>query len=73
MLLYIQLMDEFQKQDRAHTRSKYLRTDKSKKCRNIGCYCTRCFSPISKKIYNEKELKKDIIFFNKNYPLCEFI
>lgn len=67
-------MDEIQKLNRANKRNKYLRTDKSKKSRNIGCHCTRCFGPLSNKVYREQTLKQTNRELNKhNYQMCEFI
>lgn len=65
-------MDEVQKHKREQHRNKYLRTDKSKKCKKNGCSCERCNLQLSKKIYKEQYLKKLTIELNK-YPICEFI
>lgn len=67
-------MDTIQKIDRANKRQKYLRTDKSNKKAYNGCSCSRCNLQLSKKIYNEKQLKRTTVELNKcDYSMCEFI
>lgn len=65
--------NELSKQNRAISRNKYLRTDKSNKARIRYCCCLRCNPQLSKRLYNEKQLKKTIVAINKDHLACEFI